>query len=162
MAKCWKNRRLFSSFFCCSLLLAALFPLSWAEACQSKLEARSASLFLLTTPEGADLPAGCELRDFPLLVRLNSETFDFGSARPDGSDLRFYSADGQPLAHQVEAWDPAAGSAVVWVRIPLVRGNERQELKLMWGKETPAEQTKVFDTSNGFASVWHLGPEVRD
>jgi hypothetical protein len=124
MAKCWKNRRLFSSFFCCSLLLTALFPLSWAEACQSKLEARSASLFLLTTPEGADLPAGCELRDFPLLVRLNSETFDFGSARPDGSDLRFYSADGQPLAHQVEAWDPAAGSAVA-TRRTIIRTHRR-------------------------------------
>jgi hypothetical protein len=162
MAKCWKTKRLFSSFFCCSLLLFGLAPLSWAAACQSKTEARSASLFLLTTPEGADLPAGCELRDFPLLVRLNNETFDFGSAQPDGSDLRFYSADGQPLVHQVEAWDPAAGSAVVWVRMPLVRGNERQELKLLWGKETPAEQAKVFDASNGFASVWHLGPEVRD
>lgn len=162
MLQRWNAQRLFTDILWCSLLLVGLVPVSPADAFQSEVKGRKASLYLLTTPEGADLPAGSELRDFPLLVRLNRETFDFGSARPDGSDLRFYSVAGQPLTHQVEAWDATAGTAAVWVRIPIVRGNERQELKLAWGNEPAALQGKVFDTSSGFASVWHLGAEVRD
>ncbi len=32
----------------------------------------SGSLFILTTPEGADLPASASLENFPLLVRLKN------------------------------------------------------------------------------------------
>ncbi|MFM7115529.1 MAG: DUF2341 domain-containing protein, partial [Planctomycetota bacterium] len=162
MPQRWTTWRRFTIILWYLLLLVGLTPASWAVAYQNEAKAGSASFYLLTTPEGADLPAECELKDFPLVVRLNRETFDFGSARPDGSDLRFYSADGQSLAHQVEAWDAAAGTAVIWVRIPLVRGNERQELKLVWGKEAAAVPSAVFDASNGFASAWHLGEDVRD
>ncbi|MFN5320794.1 MAG: DUF2341 domain-containing protein [Planctomycetota bacterium] len=162
MPQRWTTRRRFTNTLWCFLLLVGLIPASSAVACQNETKARSASFYLLTTPEGADLPAVGELKDFPLLVRLNRETFDFAAARLDGSDLRFYSAEGQPLAHQVEAWDAAEGTAVIWVRVPLVRGNERQELKLVWGQEAPAAPSAVFDATNGFASVWHLGPEVRD
>jgi len=162
MPQRWNTQRLFTNILWCSMLLVGLVPVSLADAFQSEVKGRTASLYLLTTPEGANLPADSELHDFPLLVRLNRETFDFGSARPDGSDLRFYAADGQLLAHQVEAWDPTAGTAAVWVRIPIVRGNERQELKLTWGNEPSASPGKVFDLSSGFASVWHLGAEVRD
>ncbi|MFM7738926.1 MAG: DUF2341 domain-containing protein, partial [Planctomycetota bacterium] len=162
MPQRWTTWRRFTIILWYLLLLVGLTPASCAVAYQNEAKAGSASFYLLTTPEGADLPAECELKDFPLVVRLNRETFDFGSARPDGSDLRFYSADGQSLAHQVEAWDAAAGTAVIWVRIPLVRGNERQELKLVWGKEAAAVPSAVFDASNGFASAWHLGEDVRD
>ena len=162
MTRYWKTQQLFNNILWCSVLLIGLTPGGWAEAYQSETEPRTASLYLLTTPEGADLPAGCELKDFPLLVRLHRETFDFGSAQPDGSDLRIYSADNEPLAHQIEAWDAAGGTAVVWVRVPRVRGNERQELKLVWGKNTAAASSAVFDASNGFASAWHLGADVRD
>jgi hypothetical protein len=155
--------RLMKNMLWFSLLLIGLELVNCLEAGQGDDGPRTASFFLLTTPEGADLPAGCELRDFPLLVRLNRATFDFNSAQPDGSDLRFFSADGQLLAHQIETWDAQAGAAVVWVRVPLVRGADRQELRLAWGKQDPAaESASVFDVSNGFASVWHLGAAVRD
>lgn len=162
MATLWNQQRLMINVLACGLLLLSLTAERSAEADQGEAQPRTASLFLLTTPDGADLPAGCELRDFPLLLRLERETFDFGSARPDGSDLQVLSAAGQPLAHQIESWDARAGKANIWVRIPLVRGNDRQELKLVWGRETPGEAASVFSSSNGFASVWHLGPEVRD
>jgi len=49
----------------------------------------SGSLYVLTTPEAANLPATAVERDFPLLVRLNKGVFDFGQARPNGEDVRF-------------------------------------------------------------------------
>ena len=87
------------------------------------------ALFILTTPEGANLPATAEEKDFPLLVRLHKGFFDFSQAKAEGADLRF-SADSKPLAYQVEEWDATNGTACVWVRIPVIKGNARQEIYL--------------------------------
>jgi hypothetical protein len=69
-------------------------------------------LFILTTPDGADLPAGAAEADFPLLVRLNKGNFDFSQTKPKGADLRFSSAS-QPLVYQIDEWDAASGRASV-------------------------------------------------
>jgi len=122
---------------------------------------------LLTTPHGADLPAAARLEDFPVLVRLNAETFDFRKARADGADVRF-SAEGRPLAFQIEQWDGAAREAAIWVRIPVVRGNARQELTLHWGNseaKSESDGRAVFNESNGYCVVMHLaadGDPLRD
>ncbi len=116
------------------------------------------SLYILTTPEGANLPATASEENFPLLVRLNQATFDFSQAQPNGADVRF-SADGKPLAYQVEQWDAVTGAASIWVRIPLIKGNARQEIKLHWGKADVASESSgsaVFNASNGFFTVMHL------
>ncbi|MFO0804707.1 MAG: DUF2341 domain-containing protein [Gemmataceae bacterium] len=125
----------------------------------------SGSVFILTTPEGANLPASATVENFPLLVRLHKDFFDFAQARPGGADLRFATAKGDPLAYQIEDWDPKAGTASVWVRVPKITGNSRQELKLYWGKadaKTESSGKAVFSESNGYLSVWHMGAEVKD
>ena len=48
----------------------------------------SGSLYVLTTPEGAHLPASASEEGFPLLVRLHKDFFDFSRARPKGEDIR--------------------------------------------------------------------------
>src|SRR5688572_4963963 len=50
---------------------------------------QAGALALLTTPEGANLPAGAVLEGFPVLVRLDRDWFDFSKARPNGEDVRF-------------------------------------------------------------------------
>ncbi len=125
----------------------------------------SGSLFLLTTPEGANLPASASFQDFPLLVRLHKDFFDFTQANKDGGDLRFATPDGQRLAYQIDEWDPAGGTAAIWVRIPHIRGNERQELKIYWGKADAASESNgaaVFNASNGYLSVWHMNEPIKD
>jgi hypothetical protein len=122
------------------------------------------SLYILTTPEGANLPASATVTDFPLLVRLHRDNFPFSEADGEGRDIRF-SAGGKPLSYEIEAWDQAAGAASVWVRIPSIRGNERQEIKLHWGKTgspSASDGKAVFNDSNGYLGVWHLGGEVCD
>jgi hypothetical protein len=117
------------------------------------------NLVLLTTPDGADLPESARLEGFPVLVRLNREWFDFTQANADGSDLRF-SVEGQPLAYQIEQWDSSAGNASIWVRVPVIRGNTRQLLTLHWGRaeaKSESDGKAVFNASNGYAVVMHLG-----
>ena len=70
----------------------------------------SGSMFILTTPDGADLGPGVVVKDFPLLVRLHRDFFPFDEAAADGSDIRF-SIQGKALAYELEKWDPEAGSA---------------------------------------------------
>ncbi|HEY1192422.1 MAG TPA: DUF2341 domain-containing protein, partial [Gemmata sp.] len=125
----------------------------------------SGSVFVLTTPEGAGLPATAAVENFPLLVRLHTDFFDFTQAKTDGADLRFASATGAPLAYQIEEWDANKGTASVWVRVPTIKGNARQELKLYWGNARAKSESNgkaVFSASNGYVSVWHLGATVGD
>ena len=61
----------------------------------------SGSLYIVTTPEGANLAAGAIEHDFPLLVRLDKDFFDFGQTLGTGADIRF-SKGGSPLAYQIE------------------------------------------------------------
>ena len=123
------------------------------------------SIFVLTTPEGVNLPASASEEGFPLLVRLDKDFFDFTQAKAQGEDVRFSSADGMPLAYQIEEWDAARGSASIWVRLANVKGNTRQEVKLYWGKADAASESggkAVFNKSNGYLSVWHMNEPVKD
>ena len=122
-------------------------------------------MWILTTPEGANLPAAASLADFPLLVRLHKDFFDFSMAAPGGADLRFSTNAGVPLAYQIDHWDAAHGVAGIWVRIPRIEGNSQQELKLHWGNADAKGESSgkaVFNPSNGYLSVWHLGDELQD
>jgi hypothetical protein len=125
----------------------------------------SGSLYVLTTPDGADLPASTSVEGFPLLVRLHKDFFDFGQAKANGEDLRFASGEGEPLAYQIEEWDAKKGVASVWVRVPKIQGNARQEIKLHWGKadvNSESDGKAVFTESNGYLSVWHMNGPVND
>jgi len=120
----------------------------------------SGSLVLLTTPDGADLPDGAVEKDFPVLVRLRKEWFDFREAQPSGADIRFADAKGQRLLYQIDLWDALAGRADIWVRVPEIRGNARQVLQMFWGKpdaENGSDGAAVFNPFNGYAAVLHLG-----
>ena len=123
------------------------------------------TLMLLTTPEGANLPAGAVVEEFPVLVRLDRDWFDFTQARADGADVRFNTADGKLLPHQIEQWDASSGTASIWVRVPRIEGNERLPLHMHWGKSDAAsisDGKAVFNESNGYLGVWHMGEQVRD
>ncbi|MEI6535103.1 MAG: DUF2341 domain-containing protein, partial [Verrucomicrobiaceae bacterium] len=125
----------------------------------------SGSMFLLTTPEGANLPASASEENFPVLVRLNKDWFDFKEAKANGEDIRFATAAGVPMAYQIDQWDAAAGSASVWVRVPSIKGNAAQEIRMFWGNaeaKSESDGAVVFNRSNGYLSVWHMNDTVKD
>lgn len=141
----------------CLVCVAFLLPAATVSA-QYESWPHRATVMILTTPDGADLPASAREENFPLLVRLHGDTFPFEQARPDGADLRI-SAAGKPLAYQIESWDPRAGEAVVWVRVPEIRGNARQAITLHWGRDESAGESNgrtVFGEPGDHAVVMHL------
>ena len=92
------------------------------------------AITILTTPEGAGLAAGVSVQEFPLLVRLQSDAFDFTQAAPQGNDVRFTDSSGALLSYQVEQWDAAQGTASLWVRVRRIEGDARQTIQMHWGK----------------------------
>jgi hypothetical protein len=147
------------------LSVAACLALACAAPAQYAGWKHAGSVWVLTTPDGADLPAATEVKDFPLLVRLHKDFFPFGEAKPDGADLRFASATGDPLPYQIEEWDAKVGHASVWVRVPKIVGNARQEIKLHWGKadaKSESDGKAVFSETNGYLGVWHMTGPVAD
>tara|TARA_Y100000588_G_scaffold187042_1_gene201145 strand:+ start:12791 stop:15901 length:3111 start_codon:yes stop_codon:yes gene_type:complete len=144
-------------------LMSVLFGPSPAVADMSDWK-HSGLMYIVTTPAGANLPASALEKNFPLLVRLHGEFFDFSQAKPRGEDVRF-TANGKPLSHQIERWDAAGGHADIWVRIPTIKGNDQQAIRMHWGnaRATGASNgERVFRTTEGFAGVWHLGDHLED
>ena len=151
------------------LLLLPFLALAQDKATPAAIQYRSwqhtGALTILTTPEGADLPASASVEGFPLLVRLHKDWFDFKQAKTGGEDVRFSSSTGAALAYEIEEWDAAKGVASIWVRVLRIAGNARQTIRVHWGKADAASESNgkvVFNESNGYLSVWHLGDVVRD
>jgi len=95
------------------------------------------ALVIITTPGGANLPGSARLEAFPQVVRLDRDWFDFSQANAGGNKIRFSSDSGKLLDYQLEHWDGKKGKASFWVRVPIIRGNDRQEVLLHWGNLQP-------------------------
>jgi hypothetical protein len=167
-----KTVSLFCAFlFCRCLLFAIPGYLGAAQNLSSSVTAKytdwkhSKPLFILTTPEGADLPATAVVKDFPLLVRLHKGIFDFSQATSDGSDLRFSNSRGEPLSYQIEQWNPVLDKASIWIRIPEIHGNSRQEIRMYWGNSKALSESKgsaVFHSENGYVAVFHMNEGTKE
>ena len=125
----------------------------------------SASFYSLTDAAGANLPGSVSETNFPVLLRLNSTFFNFGQAKANGDDIRFSTGAGGSVAYQIEQWDAVNGTAVIWLKVPSIVGNARQELKMYWGKADAVSEssgTAVFNTANGYLSVFHMNEALLD
>ena len=154
-----------ASFYLFRLTLVLIFAgfLSQASAQYDDWK-HSGLTYIVTDSAGADLPASAVEKNFPLLVRLNKEYFDFSQAMPQGEDVRF-SSKGKRLAYQIERWNAEEGEADIWVRIPTIKGKDQQAIKMHWGNEKVSSESngeQVFRTTEGFAAVWHLGDSLED
>lgn len=126
---------------------------------------QTGAMAIITTPEGANLPETASVEQFPVLVRLHSDWFDFSQAKDQGDDIRFSSEAGEPLPYEIEEWDKAKGEATIWVRVPRIAGNTQQALRMHWGKADASSESdgkSVFNESNGYVSVFHMAAETKD
>jgi biopolymer transport protein ExbB len=72
----------------------------------------------------------------PVLVRLHVGNFRFGSAKEDGSDLRFIAGDDKtPLKHHIEKYDALLGEAQIWVAVPNLQPGAKADIWLYSGNK---------------------------
>lgn len=107
-------------------------------------------------PLTVDNAGSTALVDHPVRVELVAPDFDFAAARPDGADLRFLAADRTTrLEHWLETWDPGAGNAVAWVRVPELPAAGAATVYLLHGNPGAA------DVSDG-AAVFPFHDDFED
>lgn len=74
--------------------------------------------------------------------------------------LRFTDAAGKRLDFEIETWNFAGRSALIWVRLDSIQGNrDDQTLNIHYGKPDvfcPSRSQAVFDTAFKHAGVWHF------
>jgi hypothetical protein len=128
--------------------------------------AHSRRVVINTTASGADISQ--DLTGVPLVIKLDANNFDFSQSRSfiAGADIRVASAAGRHLPYEVERWDAAAQQAEIWVRPDTLYGDDStQFIALYCGNAAAASWSSgpsVFDTSLGFAAVWHFGMQLTD
>lgn len=113
---------------------------------------------LNTSSSGAGV-AG-DVTDFPVLVRLTADNFDFIQAKNKGEDIRFTKSNNTFLPYEIVRWDAANQQAEIWVKVDTLRGNDSlQSLVMYWGNpgvSAGSDPSAVFDTAKGFVGVWHM------
>ena len=135
-----------------SLLIALLPHAAWADdwSGQKKIN-------LNTTESGADIKE--DLAQVPVLVRLHTGNFaHFLDMKEDGSDLRFFAADGKTaLPYHIEKFDALNELALVWVQVPKLTANKSDFIWMKYGnpQASNAQDAKAVYDAN-YAAVYQF------
>lgn len=93
--------------------------------------------------------AASAVADLPVVVRLHSGNFDFTTARPDGSDLRFIAADDKTeLKYHIEKFDSVNELAVIWVNLP--KADPKDKTAHFWIYSGNEKATATADAKGTF------------
>ena len=132
------------------------------------MTAMSSAVLALAITASADVPSyqpqcritfsgyeGSEtLKDFPALIKIPDGLtgFDYADTAENGRDIAFFGADGKPLAHEIDTWNPE-GDSYIWVRVPeLTRATT---ITAKWGSSTTSQpRTTVWN--DDYLAVWHF------
>lgn len=115
------------------------------------------TITLNTSAAGANVSG--TVTNFPVLIRLGTAEAAIIAAANNGNSIRFSKADNTTaLPYQIESWSSTA--AAIWVKVDTIKGNNAtQAIRMHWGNGAAASESSgptVFDTTNGFVSVWHM------
>ncbi|MBD3345966.1 MAG: DUF2341 domain-containing protein [Chitinivibrionales bacterium] len=119
-------------------------------------------LYINTTDTAGGAGIDSDVYNYPLAVSLTDQNYDFSS--DDGNDIRFRKYDGTILPYQLEQYSAHEKLAGFWVLIDTIKGNNNsQYIEMIWGFPDSTDKSngqQVFDTSNGFFTVYHLNENL--
>ncbi|MEJ2430880.1 MAG: DUF2341 domain-containing protein, partial [Deltaproteobacteria bacterium] len=98
--------------------------------------------------------------NFPVLIKIASDTHLAAHAQDDGDDILFTSSGGTAkLPHQRESFTKSTGALVAWVRVDGISSSADPDIYIYmyYGNEGAGDQqnpTGVWDSNYG--GVWHL------
>jgi hypothetical protein len=97
------------------------------------------------------------LSDFPVLVRLTSDSDLSSRAQSSGNDILFTDGDGiTRLSHEVDLYNSTSGQLVAWVRMTNL-SSAANVIYMYYGNSTVASQQNATGVwTNGYDSVFHL------
>jgi biopolymer transport protein ExbB len=95
--------------------------------------------------------------NFPVLLRLDSSSFNFDDASANGADIRFVSDDDKTvLPAHIESFNAKDGIAAIWVAMPSLPAGGQQKVWMYFGnkKAAPAD-AQILDPL--YKAVYHFG-----
>ena len=101
-----------------------------------------------------------ELTDYQVLVKLDSNNFNFQRAHPEGNDLRFTTRNGDILPYWIESYDSTSEEARIWVKVDSIPASDRTTIIIHYGNPTAASASngdatfEFFDDFSGDLSKW--------
>ncbi len=131
-----------------SVLLASAMLISgslqartwWHEAWRSRTK-----ITIDTTDNG--VPITDPIGTATVLLRLHDGNFNFDTAKEDGSDLRFVTADDKTLlASQIEKFDTVMNEGFVWVKIPDLKPGATTDIYLYSTRDEKRKPSKEEKT----------------
>lgn len=108
----------------------------------------------LSYPSGA---LSSPITDVPVPVFLTSARFDYARAAADGSDLRAFDEQGQPLPMDIEVWNPS-GASLVWVRLPTM-ATTGGSFSLRFGDTSVPAGPPTSDVWTEYTAVYHFADD---
>ena len=104
---------------------------------------------------------GSELRDFPVLLRIPSDSAIHSATAGDSANICFADASGNVLPHEFDVWNPD-GESTIWVNVPVLGGASSGIVMYVGGiGQSSAQSTEVWGKSN-YAGVWHFSGSAAD
>jgi len=103
------------------------------------------------------------LIDFPLMVKLTPERFDYSFAQVDGDDIRFVDSDGTALDYECDTWE-LDGDSWFWVRVPQIDALSTTDyIWMYWGTAAVGNGENAEGVWNdGYVAVYHMNDNPTD
>jgi biopolymer transport protein ExbB len=99
------------------------------------------------------------VQNFPVLLRLDSSSFNFDEASATGADVRFVADDDKTaLTYHIESFDPKDGLATIWVDVPNLPAGGQQKVWMYFGNKAAQSTDSAAQTLDPlFKAVYHFG-----
>jgi len=101
------------------------------------------------------------LTNFPVMVKLNTDNFDYSKCNNDGSDIRFIDNNGfDELNYEIELWNNTENSTI-WVNVTQINAESDTDfMYIYYGNSNAVDnQNPERVWNDGYAGVWHMGEE---
>jgi predicted double-glycine peptidase len=97
------------------------------------------------------------LKNFPVLINLTSDTDLAAYVQPDGDDIVFTDAQGIKLNHEIELYTSATGRLVAWVNVTSLSSSTDTRFYLYYGNSLCSSQQNQHGTWNAnYLMVQHM------
>ena len=103
-----------------------------------------------------------DLSNFPLMVKITSDSDIGGVARSDGYDIRFTSSDGTTLLdYEREIFSITSGSAtgIFWVCIPTIASAASTDIYIYFGKADATDVSTISFWDSDYSNIYHFGDD---
>jgi len=97
------------------------------------------------------------LINFPVLIKLLSDTDLAGNTQSTGNDIAFTDGQGNKLNHEIEYYNGATGMLYAWVNVTRLSSTTNTKMYMYYGNAGASNQQNRYGTWNSnYKAVYHL------